>query len=145
MLIEKLHHRSLLPMPQRRLTVDGNSNGFGRHVWHRACIVSLILGMTFLQGCSQTDRSRLKHYQNGGSFFGGGPAVSPDGDFVIFASPRTGNGDLYQAKIDGTNLARLTSNEDYECDAHYSPDGSSIVFVREIKSQGDIWIMKSRW
>lgn len=106
-------------------------------------IVLSIIGVMSLQGCSPSDESRLSHYRSGGSFFGGGPAVSPNGSFVVFSSPRTGNGDLYRVKIDGTSLVRLTSSPDYECDPQYSPDGRSIVFVREIGRQGDVWIMKS--
>jgi Tol biopolymer transport system component len=37
----------------------------------------------------------------------------------------------------------LTSTPDYDCDPHHSPDGRSIVFIRENADQGDIWIMKS--
>jgi Tol biopolymer transport system component len=108
-----------------------------------ACICLSILGAMALPGCSSGDESRLRHYRSGGSFFGGGPAISPDGNFVVFASPRTGNGDIYRVKIDGTDLMRLTSSPDYECDPHFSPDGLSIAFVREIGRQGDIWLMKS--
>lgn len=89
------------------------------------------------------DETRLQHYRDGGSFFGGGPAVSPDGEIVAFATPKSGNGDIYRVKIDGTDLSRLTTSADYECDPDFSPDGKSIVFVRESKGQGDIWIMNS--
>jgi Tol biopolymer transport system component len=97
----------------------------------------------FSIGCSGGNSSRLSHYQSGGSFFGGGPSISSDGAWVLFASPRTGNGDIYQVRIDGTGLIRLTTNTEYECDAHWSPDGRAIAYVREVEGQGDIWIMSA--
>jgi Tol biopolymer transport system component len=108
-----------------------------------ACICFSILCAMACRGCSASDGSRTRHYESGGSFFGGGPAVSPDGNLIVFSSPRTGNGDIYRVKIDGTSSMRLTSSPDCECDPHFSPDGLSIVFVREVGGQGDIWVMNS--
>jgi Tol biopolymer transport system component len=105
-------------------------------------ILALIV-LIFSLGCQGSNESRLSHYKSGGSFFGGGPAISPGGDFLAYSTPRTGNGDIYQVKLDGINSVRLTSSPLYDCDPHYALDGSSIVFVREIGGQGDLWLMKS--
>lgn len=67
--------------------------------------------------------------------------MHPDGTVIVYASPRSGNGDIYRVNIEGTNVVRLTSDENYEGDAKYSPDARRIVFVREEGGVGNIWIM----
>ncbi len=113
----------------------------------RTCVVSVrfvsVLICCTLTGCPRTAGKRVDHYRQGGSYSGGGPAVSPDGTFVLFSSPRTGNGDLYRVNIDGTNVIRLTNDVACECDAECSPDGASIAYIREGNRQSEIWIMNA--
>lgn len=105
--------------------------------------IVLTLTCCSLIGCSQGTGSRIAHYRGGGSYSGSGPSVSPDGMYVLFSSPRTGNGDIYRVNIDGLNVTQLTSNVAFECDAECSPDGKSIAYIREGNRQGDIWIMNA--
>ncbi len=107
---------------------------------HRRFVMLCLSAIGILCGCSE---SRLSHYQSGGFYFGRGPAVSPDGKHIVFSSPCTGNGDIYQMSIDGSESVRLTSDPGFECDADYSADGKDIVFVRESSGEGDLWIMKA--
>ncbi len=100
-----------------------------------------LIGLCLVTGCGQGSGSRIAHYRGGGSYSGGGPSVSPDGKYVLFSSPRTGNGDIYRVNIDGSNAQRLTADISFECDAECSPDGQSIAFIREASGQGDVWIM----
>jgi len=86
---------------------------------------------------------RWEHYRSGGSFIGGSPSMSPDGSTIVYASPRSGHGDIYRVNRDGSNTLRLTANPDCEADPRYSPDGSKIVFVREEDNVGHVWIMNA--
>ena len=38
------------------------------------------------------------------------PAISPDGEWVAFASFRNGNVDIWKAKLNGDSLTQLTGN-----------------------------------
>lgn len=93
-----------------------------------------------LTGCPQGSGSRIAHYRGGGSSSGGGPAISPDGAYILFSAPRTGHGDIYRVNIDGSNVKQLTTDVNGEFDAECSPDGKQIMFVREGSGQADIWI-----
>ena len=96
-----------------------------------------LLSSALHAGCSEG--TRIAHYRAGGAYFGGAPAPSPDGNAIVYSSPRSGNGDLYRVSIDGTSTVQLTSNADYEGEAAYSLDGKQIVFIRE----GDlVWLKK---
>jgi Tol biopolymer transport system component len=57
------------------------------------------------------------------------PAVSPDGTRIAFASPRAGEFDVYVMNLDGSGVVRLTSNDFYEAEPSWSPDGSRIAFI----------------
>ena len=113
----------------------------------RICVESLrllsVLICCTLIGCPRNAGNRIGHYRQGGSYSGGGPAISPDGTFVLFSSPRTGNGDIYRVNFNGTNVLRLTNDVACECDAECSPDGASIAYIREGKGQSQIWIMNA--
>jgi len=93
-------------------------------------------------------RQKLEHfgrwdrYAAGGNFEGAKPSMSPDGSLIVFASPRTGCGDIYSIKADGSQATVLTPGPQCECDPQFSADGSRIVFVREDEGIGHIWTMK---
>ena len=105
-----------------------------------ACLVCGFIWLASLAGCPIGDESRLAHYRQGGAYYGGGPSPSPDGQHIVYSSPRSGNGDLYRVNIDGSGTVRLTSDPRYEGEAEYSSDGK-IVFIREDNAEGDVWIM----
>jgi len=102
-----------------------------------------LLWVSFLNGCNPSEGTRAEHFRAGGLYFGTAPSPSPDGNAILYSSPRSGNGDLYRVNIDGTNTVRLTSHADYEGDAAYSPDGKQIVFIREDGPGGQVWLMNS--
>lgn len=86
-------------------------------------------------------QGRWGRYAFGGSFGGCKPSMSPDGESIVYASPRSGLGDLYICRRDGSGVTRLTDDPLYEGDPQWSPDGRQIAFVRERYGAGDIWIM----
>ncbi len=51
--------------------------------------------------------------------------------------------ELYMADIDGKNVKRLTNNKVYDAEVAISPDGSKIVFTRQIDGMLDLWMMNS--
>jgi dipeptidyl aminopeptidase/acylaminoacyl peptidase len=59
------------------------------------------------------------------------PVVSPDGARVAFASTREGAFDVYVMNLDGSGVLRLTSNDFYEAEPSWSPDGSRIAFIAQ--------------
>jgi Tol biopolymer transport system component len=81
------------------------------------------------------------------------PALSPDGDYVVFLSDR-GNElysfyDLWLAKADGTVLDRLVESErtpDFESlrflnsSAAWSPDGRRLAFVAQVDGRDAIYL-----
>lgn len=61
---------------------------------------------------------------------------------LIFASDRTGNGDIFQLAADGT-LTNLTRNPDGDWSPRFSPDGARIAFTSHRAGQSDIWVMNA--
>ncbi len=58
------------------------------------------------------------------------PAVSRDGQHIIFASPRSGPGRIWRINTDGSNLTELTKGK-HDLQPNYSPDGEWIVYSSE--------------
>ena len=72
------------------------------------------------------------------------PAWSPAGTAIAFTSDRTGTQNLYLMDVDGTNVRRLTQNEDdIETEPAWSPDGSRLAFVLLTRDGGAIYIMSA--
>jgi TolB protein len=60
------------------------------------------------------------------------PDVSPDGRRIVFSHDVGGDVELFVVNIDGTGLTRLTYDPGrFDGAAHWSPDGTSLVFARE--------------
>ncbi len=59
----------------------------------------------------------------------GGPVWSPDGGTIVFRSERSGWGDLWLVKPDGSGLRRLAKLDHEAFDPAWSPDGTRIACV----------------
>jgi Tol biopolymer transport system component len=69
------------------------------------------------------------------------PSWSPNGKYIVFASQRDGNPEIYMMNADGTNQRRLTHSDDNDWQAAWSPDSTHLAFARGATSAWDIYIM----
>ncbi len=72
-----------------------------------------------------------------------GPAYSPDGSQVVYATNRDGNFEIYVVDADGTNRRRITSTAANETEPAWTPDGSRIVYQSDASGTAQIWIMQA--
>ncbi len=49
--------------------------------------------------------------------------------------------ELYTSDLYGGDVIRLTFNKYYDAEAGYSPDGTKILFSRQIDGNNDLWLM----
>jgi len=70
------------------------------------------------------------------------PAVSPDGQYITFASDRSGTWDLYIMPFEGGKVVQLTSESANDLHPTWSPDGRQIAFCRLGQQSGrwEIWV-----
>ena len=71
-------------------------------------------------------------------------SFSPDGNWIIFTSERSGAGqaDIYKAHPDGTGLEQLTNDPALDDQASISPDGNHVAFVSTRQTHtANIWIL----
>ncbi|MBN1220515.1 MAG: PD40 domain-containing protein [Anaerolineae bacterium] len=69
------------------------------------------------------------------------PALSPDGQKVVFMSRREENWDIYLINIDGSDLQRLTDDPSNDGLPTWSPDGNAIAFVSNRGGSWAVWAM----
>lgn len=91
----------------------------------------------FIMNANGSNQTRLA----AGSF----PSFSPNGLKIVFSSLRDGSSEIYSMNVDGTDQIRLTDNRENNIYPSFSPDGQSIVFVRENAALGnsDIYSMNA--
>lgn len=56
------------------------------------------------------------------------PCMSKSGEFIVFASNRDGNFEIYRALADGSEASRVTNDDGDDIFPHFSPDGNRILF-----------------
>lgn len=68
--------------------------------------------------------------------------ISPDGQWVIFTSERSGIPQLYIQPIDRTSQPRLLiSSDSFQDQAAFSPDGSQLAFVASHEGNAEIYLI----
>ena len=67
-------------------------------------------------------------------------AWAPDGRWVVYASDRAGNADLWKQRLGDPDPVRLTTSEANESQPQWSPDGQSIVFRSE-RDGGGLYVI----
>jgi Tol biopolymer transport system component/DNA-binding winged helix-turn-helix (wHTH) protein len=67
---------------------------------------------------------------------------APDSQWVVYASDRAGNADLWKQHLGNPDPTRLTTSEANESQPQWSPDGKSIVFRSE-RDGGGLYVIPS--
>ncbi len=55
-------------------------------------------------------------------------SFSPDGKWICFTSMRTGDGDIYVMRADGSDPVRITTAPGYDGGPFFSPDGKRLLY-----------------
>jgi Tol biopolymer transport system component len=66
--------------------------------------------------------------------------VSPDGQWIIFDSNRSGNMDIWMMRKDGSHIRQVTNDPAHDFAPKWSPDGKKIVFYSMRTGNRDIYI-----
>jgi Tol biopolymer transport system component len=69
------------------------------------------------------------------------PAVSPDGQWIVYTSEQDGNWDVFQVSIAGGQPIRLTTQPGKDGIPAWSPDGAYIAYASEQNGSWAIWVM----
>jgi len=69
------------------------------------------------------------------------PAVSPNGQQLVFSSSRSGFQNLWTARLDGSMPRALTSGNVFDERPAFSPDGRRLAFVSDRGGRRGIWTM----
>lgn len=64
------------------------------------------------------------------------PAISPDGKTIAFSY----KGEIFTVPVEGGNAFQLTSNQSYDSNPIWTPDGKRIVFLSDREGSDDIFI-----
>jgi Tol biopolymer transport system component len=67
-------------------------------------------------------------------------AYSPDGKWIVFASNRTGDVELFAMRADGTDVVQLTHAIGYDGGPFFSPDGKRIVYRSDRRGNDQLQI-----
>ncbi len=71
------------------------------------------------------------------------PALSPDGNFLAFASSEDGNSEIYKQDTRSKAFARLTNNPAGDLSPTWSPTGRDIAFVSDRGGGPQLYIMSA--
>lgn len=69
------------------------------------------------------------------------PAISPDGQYVAFASNRNGYYDLYLLELLTGEITRLTDTLEYDAAPSWSPDGQWLIYESYFNGNLDLMIL----
>jgi Tol biopolymer transport system component len=71
------------------------------------------------------------------------PTLSPDGEWIVFCSTRSGDPEIYKMRTDGSDLTRLTTADGYDGGPFFSWDGTKIIY-RANRPEGEEELEKYR-
>lgn len=100
-----------------------------------------------LQGADDSSQTRLTY----NPLFDGNPSWSPDGQWIVFASLRESDWDIYLMRVTESlpsvaaepEMRRLTNNQAFEWAPAWSPGGTQIAFYSYRDGNGEIYVMNT--
>ncbi len=69
------------------------------------------------------------------------PRLSPDTNWIVFSSKRSGNYDLWVINVNGSGLRQLTNDPASDSAPAWSPDGTKIAFASDRGSNIDVYVI----
>lgn len=69
------------------------------------------------------------------------PMISPDGNFIVFASERVGWWKIWLMNINKNEFKQLTNSSSAEYSPSWSPDENHIVFISSRSGNSDVFVM----
>jgi Tol biopolymer transport system component len=70
------------------------------------------------------------------------PSLSPDGQYVVFSSNRTGVFEIFLMQLASGELTQLTDGIGNLYAPEISPNGNRVIFTQESGRQQNIWLMR---
>jgi DNA-binding winged helix-turn-helix (wHTH) protein len=106
------------------------------------CLLTIAVGVVLLRPADPNARPRraLQRITYDEAALPRDAAWAPDGQWVVYASDRAGNADLWKQRLGNPDPVRLTSSEANESQPRWSPDGQSIVFRSE-RDGGGLYVL----
>ncbi len=71
------------------------------------------------------------------------PAISPDGNSMVFASNRSGQWDIYLWQLAANTLRQITNTPEFENGLNWSPDNQWITYSVESGNESNIFIQST--
>ena len=81
-----------------------------------------------VQAAAGKEINLARHALTDNTFYDAEDAFSPDGKWICFCSMRSGDGDIYVMRADGSHPVRITDNPGYDGGPFFSPDGKHLVY-----------------
>src|ERR1039457_1121159 len=103
--------------------------------WGVLPFLALLLGASWLL---QTNLMATEDYGT----ISARPAMSPNGQEIVFSSDVTGTTKLWIATADGQSLRLLTSGVGIDDSPSWSPDGTTIAFSSRQNNVKDVWTIQ---
>lgn len=79
------------------------------------------------------DINLARHPLTNNAVYDAEDAFSPDGKWICFCSQRTGGGDIYVMRSDGTHVVQITNAPGYDGGPFFSPDGKHLCYRSDRK------------
>jgi TolB protein len=71
------------------------------------------------------------------------PDWSPDGEWIAFASDRSGELEIWVVRADGTGLRQVTTGPGAKSWPAWSPDGRKILYTRSAEGKQGLWLVEA--